>query len=65
MQRSRATNAHDLLTAHEAAQFARRSVHTVWRWMRDGRLPSLDPGGLGRRLIRREDLLRFLTGAEG
>lgn len=50
----------EYLTAREAAEIARRSVHTVWRWVRQGHLPAIDPGGLGRKLVRREDLVRFL-----
>jgi len=49
---------HDYLLLSEVAQIARTSVDSVRGWVRSGRLQSVKPGR--RRLIRREELERFL-----
>jgi len=49
---------HDYLLLSEVAQIARTSVDSVRGWVRSGRLHSVKPGR--RRLIRREELERFL-----
>ena len=50
----------DLLLLEDVARECRTSVNTVRYWISIGRLPSLKPGR--RRLVRRADLERFLTG---
>jgi excisionase family DNA binding protein len=49
----------DYLLLSEVAQIARTSVDSVRGWVRSGRLRSVKPGR--RRLIRREELERFLA----
>ena len=51
---------HALMTLDDVADYCRTSVATVRYWIAKGRLRSLRPGR--RRLVRREDLLRFLDG---
>jgi excisionase family DNA binding protein len=53
---------HSLLLLSEVADLCRVPVGTVRHWIRTGRLASLRPGR--KRLIRREDLSRFLANAE-
>lgn len=52
---------HELLWIEEVADACRASVGTVRHWIRTKRLPSLRLGR--RRLVRREDLDRFLRSA--
>ena len=54
---------HALMTLDDVADYCRTSVATVRYWIAQGRLRSLRPGR--RRLVRREDLLRFLEGERG
>lgn len=49
----------ELLTVEEAAVMARRSVPTIWRWARTGRLTTYAVAGRTR--VRRADLLRALA----
>ncbi|MBJ7598188.1 MAG: helix-turn-helix domain-containing protein [Candidatus Dormibacteraeota bacterium] len=50
----------DWMTVAEACRYLKVSRATLFRYMRDGRLPfSQVPGGRGRR-IKREDLDRLL-----
>ncbi len=50
---------HDYLLLSEVAEIARTSVDSVRSWVRSGRLRSVKPGR--RRLIRREELEKFLA----
>ncbi|MBE3562246.1 MAG: helix-turn-helix domain-containing protein [Hydrogenibacillus schlegelii] len=50
----------DVLTPEEAAKRLRVSVRTVYRQLKDGRLPGVKVGGQWR--IRREELERYLAG---
>ena len=54
-----------LLTVEEVAEQLRASVHTVRRWLRQGRLHGILPGGdrMGYR-IRQSEVRRFLAEAE-
>jgi|SRR4051812_7758731 len=45
----------ELLSVPEAARFLRMSTSTIWRWIRDGYLPSYRLGGRRVR-IKRSDL---------
>jgi excisionase family DNA binding protein len=57
-----------LFSPREAAKLLRVCSKTVHRWIGEGRLRSIKvtPGlGSGRRLIRRQELERFLDEAEG
>lgn len=51
----------EYLLVPEVIAITRSSKGTVNHWIRTGRLPSTKPGR--RRLIRREDLDRFLSAA--
>jgi excisionase family DNA binding protein len=55
------TDGEDLLTVSEVADLARVSSQTVWRWAKDGSLPTamITPGG--RRRFRRSDVEELLT----
>lgn len=57
--RARSKTMHDYLLLSEVAEIARTSVDSVRSWVRSGRLRSVKPGR--RRLIRREELERFLA----
>lgn len=48
----------ELLTIVEAAKECRTAVSTFHLWIRQGRIPSLKLGR--KRLVRREDLDRFI-----
>jgi len=50
---------HDYLLLSEVAEITRTSIDSVRGWLRSGRLPSVKPGR--RRLVRREELERFLA----
>lgn len=50
---------HDYLLLGEVAAIARTSIDSVRGWLRSGRLRSVKPGR--RRLVRREELERFLA----
>lgn len=53
-------NTQKFLVLTEVAQECRAPLASVRRWISSGRLPSIRPGR--RRLVRREDLDRFLLG---
>lgn len=57
--RARSKTMHDYLLLSEVAEIARTSIDSVRGWLRSGRLPSVKPGR--RRLVRREELERFLA----
>jgi excisionase family DNA binding protein len=52
----------DFLTRQEAATFARVSVKTIDRWLRDPNVPINRHGGGRRVLISRVELVAYLGG---
>ena len=48
-----------LMTAEEVAEFLQVSPHTVWRWIREEKLPAISISPRTYR-IREEDLEAFL-----
>ena len=48
-----------LLTVEEVADFVQVSRHSVWRWIREGKLRAINLGKRSYR-IRQEDLEHFL-----
>lgn len=54
----------EFLTVKEAAELARRSVRSVWRWIEKGQLP-ISRTEAGYVLIKRADLMKFLGLKEG
>jgi excisionase family DNA binding protein len=53
---------HELLLLEEVARECRAPLASVRHWIASGRLRSIRPGR--RRLVRREDLDRFLAAGE-
>jgi hypothetical protein len=52
----------DVFTTPEVAWICKVAARTVNRWFDSGRLPGHRQGGpRGKRMVRREDLVRFLT----
>jgi len=50
------------LTPLEVAEILKVSRITVYRWIKDGKLKAVKPGGVVR--IRKEDLRKFIEGEE-
>lgn len=52
-----------LLTIQEVADTLNMSYTGVYKWIKQGKLKTLQAGRKGRHYIRREDLERLLQGA--
>ena len=52
-----------LLGAEEVAGYFGVTLHTVYRWCKEGRIPCLKIGKYWR--VRREELMAFLKESEG
>lgn len=50
------------LTVHEIAEELRRGDRTVWRWVAEGKLPSIKVGGV--RMVTIEAYRAFLARSE-
>lgn len=51
----------DLMDVKELADVLRVEVPTVQRWLREGKLPFIQPGR--KKLVRRSDLEMFIEGS--
>ena len=51
----------DLLTIRDVAALCRVTPGTVWKWVREGRLPAVRMGGQGPYRIHRDALSAFLV----